>query len=120
MRGRGWGYGRGRSRQAQARRIPDERFHEPLTIEELARSLYVSPEHLRKLFRGAFGSSPLHYLIRKRIEYAKEMLAATDRPIHEVAQACGIDNPYYFSRLFKRVTGATASEHRARARSASS
>lgn len=97
-----------------AKRVLDQRFAEPLSIRDLADSLYISPEHLRKVFRETFGASPLHYLIRRRIEHAQELLRMTDVPVQEVAQRCGIDNPYYFSRLFHQVTSLTPTAYRRR------
>ena len=62
---------------------------------------------------GEFGLSPLRYLIRKRIEIAQEMLR-DDRSLSvaEVARRCGFENPYYFARMFKRITGKTPSSYR--------
>lgn len=95
-----------------ARNLLDARFAEPLTISDVADSLYISPEHLRRMFRETFGTSPMHYLIRRRIEHAQELLRITHLPLHEIARQCGIDNPYYFSRLFRKVVGQTASQYR--------
>ena len=95
-----------------ARRMIDSRFREPLAITDVAEALYISPEHLRRMFREAFGTSPMHYLIRKRIESAQDLLRMTDLPMHEIALRCGIENPYYFSRLFRNITGITASQYR--------
>jgi AraC-like DNA-binding protein len=64
------------------------------------------------MFRETFGTSPMHYLIRRRIEHAQELLRITDLPLQEIARRCGIDNPYYFSRLFRKVVGQTASRYR--------
>jgi len=88
-----------------AKAILDTRFAEPLSIREVASSLYVSPDYLRQLFKSQFGDAPLHYLLRKRIAYAEHLLRETDWPVQRVAAACGIPNPYYFSRLFRKLTG---------------
>lgn len=99
-----------------ARRLIDEGFAGDLTITDLARSVFVSPDYLRQLFRKEFGQSPTHYLISRRIDHARDLLEHGDLPIKKVAAACGIDNPYYFARLFRKVTGTTPSAWRKRFR----
>lgn len=95
-----------------AKRILDLRFDEQLSISELASTLFISPDYLRQLFRGTFGESPMHYLIRKRIDYACHLLRTGDSPMSDIARECGIDNPYYFSRIFRKITGVPPSSYR--------
>lgn len=97
---------------ARAKGILDTRFDEPLSVREVARSVFVSPDYLRQLFRETFGESPLHYLIRRRMDHARELLERTDLPVQEVALRCGLENPYYFSRLFKKTVGVSPSRYR--------
>jgi len=96
----------------KARHIIDHRFHEPLNVGLIARQIYVSPDYLRQLFRAEFGVSPLHYLIQKRIEHARRLLESTALPVQEIAGASGFHNPYYFSRMFKKITGISPSSCR--------
>jgi AraC-like DNA-binding protein len=96
----------------QARQIIENRFDEPLSLGQIASHLYISPDYLRQLFRKKFGQSPIHFLIRKRIEVAQQLLQDKHLSIQEVALRCGFDNPYYFSRMFRKLTGQTASQYR--------
>ncbi|MFW6039096.1 MAG: AraC family transcriptional regulator [bacterium] len=100
----------------RARQVLDTRFAEPITIDELAESLFISADYLRRLFRRRFGRSPLDHLIYRRVTVAQEMLRMTDVPVREVARRCGIDSPYYFSRVFRKVTGRSPSAYRQEAR----
>jgi AraC-like DNA-binding protein len=68
----------------------------------------ISESHLRKLYKEETGISPMQYLNQKRIEYAKELLSRkciNRYKIKEIANLCGYQDPYYFSRLFKKQTG---------------
>ncbi|MFW6212585.1 MAG: helix-turn-helix transcriptional regulator [Spirochaetota bacterium] len=75
--------------------------------------MYVSPDYLRHLFRAEYGEPVIHYLIHRRVEYAKMLLRETDDAVSEIAQASGFHAPYYFSRLFKKLVGYSPTEHRA-------
>ena len=72
---------------------------------EIAAAVGLSESHLRTLFRRARGEPPVRYLNRVRVERAKEMLASGQFPLEEIAVACGFQNEYYFSRVFKEFTG---------------
>ncbi|WP_281388075.1 helix-turn-helix domain-containing protein [Puniceicoccus vermicola] len=100
-----------------AREILDTRYHETLDLSDLAAEIYISADHLRHLFKQNLGESPLHYLIRKRLDVACELLTFTDLPVQEIAAQVGLENPYYFSRLFKKRLGKTPSEYRQEKRS---
>ena len=83
-----------------------------LPICEFARICYLSESRFTHLFREIIGMSPVSYLIELRLTRAKELLKYTPLPINEIAMAVGIANPYYFSRLFKKHTGASPTEYR--------
>ena len=65
----------------------------------------MSERRFTHLFREAMGKSPIAYLIEARIRRAEELLLDTPLSVSAVAEAVGIKNPYYFSRLFKKHTG---------------
>jgi len=100
-----------------AKEIFDSRFDETIDLQELAGSLYVSPDYFRHLFKKSVGESPLSYLIRRRLECACELLRFTDLPIGELARQVGLGNVYYFSRIFRKHHGVTPSMYRHQARS---
>ena len=82
-----------------------------LRIEELAALCDISDVYFRKLFQGRFGISPKEYVIRKRIDYARQLLASRQFEVQEVAQLCGYIEPCHFSREFKSRVGISPKEY---------
>ena len=92
----------------------DENFYNDVDIKKLAMIQGYSYEHFRHMFKAHCGVSPKQYLIRKRLEYAKHLLVATDIPVQDVALQSGFGNLSMFSFIFKKHTGRTPSEYRKR------
>lgn len=85
----------------------------PWDVDVLASMIGVTPQHLGRLFRRAFGQGPLEYLVRLRLNRAQQLLV--DRPdlrIHEVGAAVGYPDANYFTRLFRRREGRTPGQFR--------
>ena len=66
-----------------------------------------SPNHLRKLFREQCGCSPLRYYQKLKVQLAKKLILQNKsiKTINEIAGMCGFEDPYYFSRVFKKIEG---------------
>lgn len=90
----------------------DNNFTQSISLKEIADTLYISQHYLSRLFKKDLGDSPVNYLITRRIEEAKRLLAESSAPVHEVAASVGYSNDKYFSMLFKKVTGITPSAYR--------
>ncbi len=71
--------------------------------------LGVSPSHLNAVFKSYTAMTPYQYFISIKIRKAKELLESGALPIKEVAFRLGFDDPYYFSRLFRKKTGVAPS-----------
>ena len=80
-----------------------------ITNAELAGIVGYSEVYFRKLFKRRFGISPIQYVINRKIGYAKQLLNGQHR-IAEVAEKCGFNSVYHFSREFKQQTGKSPSE----------
>lgn len=91
----------------------EARFGQPITIEDMAREAGMSPAHFSRLFKEVLGDSPYQFVMDYRIEQAKKMLADRERPLIDVALACGFSDQPHFNRIFKRLTGATPKAFRA-------
>lgn len=84
-------------------------FGEGKGLEEIARRLHMSYSHFRREFRKETGLSPGEYQKRVRLRRARELLAATDLPLKEIAGELGYHSPYHFSSDFKARTGLSPS-----------
>jgi AraC-like DNA-binding protein len=82
----------------------DANFAQHVSLVDLAKIAEMSPDSLSYRFHRAFGIRPQKYLITKRMERASCLLQ-TDMLTKDVAAAVGYDDPFYFSRLFKKHFG---------------
>jgi AraC family transcriptional regulator len=80
-----------------------------LSLAELADIANLSPYHFARAFKRSTGFTPHQYVLRRRIERAREMLLATDLPVGVVARRVGFASPSHFAQQFKRVVGAPPS-----------
>ncbi|MCI8624381.1 MAG: AraC family transcriptional regulator [Provencibacterium sp.] len=84
----------------------------PLTLEQLAEVSGFSASHLNALFKQYTGHAPVEYFIRMKMQAASKELFFTRRPVKEIAVDFGVPDPFYFSRLFKRVMGVSPTAYR--------
>ncbi|MBA2940917.1 AraC family transcriptional regulator [Paenibacillus sp. CGMCC 1.16610] len=89
----------------KARRYIEERYHEPLTIKQIADHVYLSPSHLSHLFRDAYGESPIQFAIHQRIHAARRYLTTTEFSVEQIARLVGYESVTAFQNLFKKATG---------------
>ena len=85
---------------------------ERLSNEELASLVGISKYHFIKLFKEVTGVTPLRYYTELAVDKAKYLLANTTYTVSEVARLCGIEDGFYFSRMFKKHTGSSPNEYR--------
>jgi AraC family transcriptional regulator len=83
-----------------------------LTLEEISGVACLSPNHLLRSFRQAFGLTPHQYLTARRMEQARKMLADQNMSVTEVCLSVGFESLGSFSRTFRRHTGLSPSECR--------
>ena len=98
------------------RRVLDyigENLTKDLGVRELARVAGMSPHYFSELFRKSVGRPPHQYVLRRRIERAKESLRNPKRSVLEAGLSAGFENPSHFARAFRRVVGATPRQFRA-------
>jgi AraC-like DNA-binding protein len=81
-------------------------------IDEIARILMLSTEHLCRIFRAETKMSPHQYFMRLKIEGASGFLISTSKTIGEIADWFGFENQFHFSRVFKSCTGLSPLRYR--------
>lgn len=91
-------------------------FERSISLSELAGVAGLSRMHFAAQFRAATGYRPREYLLSHRIEQAKSMLTASERPLAEIALAVGFSTQAHFSTVFKRISGQTPARWRAASR----
>ena len=91
---------------------------EPLTLADIAAAACISRFHFARLFRARTGYSPMAYVMRLRLERAREMLAREDHCIADTAAALGFYDQSHFTRTFRRAHGIPPRVFRLRSRGA--
>ena len=89
-----------------------QHFAERITVEDIARAAAVSTSYLTRLFRQQMETSPHDYLLRYRINHAKQLLMETDLSIGTVAKQVGFTSESNFSYRFSRVSGLSPRAYR--------
>jgi AraC-like DNA-binding protein len=90
----------------------DREYAQPLDVEALARSAHMSPGHLSRQFRLAYGEPPYAYLMTRRIERAMALLRRGDLSVTEVCFAVGCSSLGTFSTRFTELVGVPPSVYR--------
>lgn len=90
----------------------EKHFSRDINLDEVAKSVNVSPYYFSKLFKEETGTNFIEYLTNLRIETAKRLLKERNLSIKEICIESGYSNPNYFSRIFKKWTGITPTEFR--------
>jgi AraC-like DNA-binding protein len=88
-------------------------LHRQLTVEEMALKHGLSSSYFSSLFRKATGMPPLDYFIHLKLQKACLLLYSSDIKVKRVAEEIGYDDPYYFSRLFKKYMKVSPDQYRA-------
>ncbi|MBI4977628.1 MAG: helix-turn-helix transcriptional regulator [Spirochaetes bacterium] len=91
------------------------RMHEEpagIDIGACARDYGCTTDHLIRVFKRATGVTPVDYLVRERVERAKDLLLYSSHSVDEIAGLLGYSDIYYFSRQFKERTGSSPTAFR--------
>jgi transcriptional regulator GlxA family with amidase domain len=88
-------------------------LHRQLAVEDMALKQGLSASHFSSLFRKATGMSPIDYFIHLKLQKACLLLYSSDMKVKKVATEIGYDDPYYFSRLFKKYMKVSPDQYRA-------
>ena len=90
----------------------DREYAQPLDVEALARGAHMSPGHLSREFKLAYGEPPYGYLMTRRIERAMALLRRGDLSVTEVCFAVGCSSLGTFSTRFTELVGVPPSTYR--------
>lgn len=96
----------------QAMKFIDKNIAEKLTVEDIARHVYVSPAHLQCIFKDFYGMPIAGYVRREKMKISMELLRTTEEKVSDIAYDIGFEHESSFIRSFKREFGMTPSEVR--------
>jgi len=92
----------------------ESNLNREIYLQEIADIAALSPYHFSRAFSRSIGISPLRYVWRRRVERAKVLLRNKDIPLAILALECGFSSQSHFTTVFKRETGMTPAQYRAR------
>lgn len=85
---------------------------EKIALKTMAREMKISQSHLILRFKEQTGYTPIDYFLQMKIQYACQLLDTKDLTIGEVGYRVGYDDPFYFSRVFKKMMGKSPRDYR--------
>lgn len=86
-------------------RFIDTHISEKIGPKTFANLTRLSTSHFARAFHATVGEAPYAYLIRQRVERAKEIMLETDFPLAQIALDCGLADQAHMTRLFSRIVG---------------
>jgi len=93
-------------------------FSEPILLDELLGIARMSKNHFLRVFRQCYGTSPINYLIRLRLEKSCELLEHSGKNITEIAFEAGFSDSNYYTRQFSKTYGMSPRAYRQQRREA--
>lgn len=97
---------------AAIKRYIDLHFKEALTLDLLSGEAHMNKYYLSHAFKREYGVSPINYMISRRIDESKYLLAETDLSMSQIAQLLGFSSLSYFSQVFRKTQGVSPMEFR--------
>ena len=104
--------GLGCARLRRIKEFVDAKIEDELTLCEMAQAVELSTAYFSRMFRKSTGETPHQFLLRQRVERAKEMLRSADARVMDVAVACGFKTQQHFAQVFRHECGASPTEYR--------
>lgn len=90
-----------------AKEYIDNNYNRDISLSDVARYIYISDSYFAHSFKNQFHISPKNYILRTRVEAAKDMLKNTDMKVSDIAIAVGFSSQQRFNDIFKKTTGVT-------------
>lgn len=87
-------------------------FERDISLGDIAKYVFLSPSYFTRAFKEETGMSPISYLLRVRIDRAKELLVDTSLKISDIALNVGFSNQQRFNEMFKKYAGLTPLQYR--------
>ena len=92
-------------RIAQAIRFMNRSLAQPISVQQVAEAVSLSPSHFSRQFKSQTGFSPYEYIVLRRIDRAKHLLTSTDLSVKEIAYKAGYGSEENFIHSFQKNVG---------------
>ena len=92
----------------------EENLAHDVTLQELAGVAGMSAHYFAELFKRSTGLAPHKFVLRRRIERAKQFLCEDTRSVSDAGLSAGFENPSHFARMFRKIVGVSPSRFRFR------
>ena len=106
----------GNSQCAAVKHYIDLHFKESLSLGQLAEKAHMDKYYLAHTFKEEYGTSPINYMITRRIVESRYLLSETDLSLTQIAQMLGFSSPSYFSQAFRKAQGISPADYRKNAK----
>src|SRR5581483_7504591 len=89
-----------------------EHINENITLNELSHRYNYSPSRFSSLFKQRTGYAPIDYFIQMKMQKASQQLDFSNSSVKDIALSMGFDDPYYFSKRFRKIIGLSPKQYR--------
>jgi two-component system, response regulator YesN len=96
---------------SEAIKYMENHYKEGISLDNISRYIGISPQHFSKIFKDETGINYVDWLADLRISMAKKLLNNGENTIKEICFLVGYNDPNYFSRIFKKITGISPLEY---------
>ncbi len=93
-------------------RYVDVHFKDDISLQTLADHVFLHPAYLSSIYKECTGEGVTHYIFRRKMEHAAELLRHSARKINNIAEDVGYQNTSYFIRVFKKYYACTPQKYR--------
>ncbi|WP_213807789.1 AraC family transcriptional regulator [Granulicella sp. dw_53] len=87
------------------------RISEDISLADMAAVTGLSITHFSRIFKKSMGESPHQFVLRQRVQCAKELLISLHLRMLDIALACGFKTQQHFARIFRQVCGLSPTEY---------
>jgi AraC-like DNA-binding protein len=94
----------------------NENYNKKITLNDIAKALFISPRHAQRIFKDFFGNSFANTLRQYRLNYAKNYLIYTDMSVEKIADELGLSSTLPLYKMFREEEGMSVSEYRSKQR----
>jgi len=87
----------------------EDNYLELSRMEDISAATHLNPSYISRLFKRYYHMTPYHFLLQKKMEHALDLLRQDNLNVQQVAEKIGFEDPFHFSRVFKKFKGISPS-----------